>query len=77
VVRNQDGIPYGISSLVQNEMSNPLAFKYTQLGNHGWSDDFIANIFAEVKITKDLTFKSSINGKKLIGEAGILHLFII
>ncbi|MCQ4140182.1 MULTISPECIES: SusC/RagA family TonB-linked outer membrane protein [Chryseobacterium] len=64
VVRNQDGIPYGISSLVQNEMSNPLAFKYTQLGNHGWSDDFIANIFAEVKITKDLTFKSSINGKK-------------
>ncbi|WP_288460884.1 TonB-dependent receptor [uncultured Chryseobacterium sp.] len=64
VVRNADGIPYGISSLVQNEMSNPLAFKYTQLGNHGWSDDFIANIFAEVKITKDLTFKSSINGKK-------------
>lgn len=64
VVRNQDGIPYGISSLVQNEMSNPLAFKYTQLGNHGWSDDFIANIFAEVKITKDLIFKSSINGKK-------------
>lgn len=64
VVRNADGIPYGISSLVQNEMSNPLAFKYTQLGNHGWSDDFIANIFAEVKINKDLTFKSSINGKK-------------
>ncbi|WP_294312920.1 TonB-dependent receptor [uncultured Chryseobacterium sp.] len=64
VVRDANGIPYGISSLVQNEMSNPLAFKYTQLGNNGWSNDFIGNVFAEVKIIKDLTFKSSINGKK-------------
>lgn len=64
VIRDANGIPYGISSLVQNEMSNPLAFKYTQQGNHGWSDDFIANVFAEVKIMKELTFKSSINGKK-------------
>ncbi|WP_294224957.1 SusC/RagA family TonB-linked outer membrane protein, partial [uncultured Chryseobacterium sp.] len=64
VIRDANGIPYGISSLVQNEMSNPLAFKYTQLGNNGWSNDFIGNVFAEVKIIKDLTFKSSINGKK-------------
>lgn len=64
VVRNENGIPYGISTLVPNEMANPLAFKYTQLGNYGWSDDFIANVFADVKITRDLTFRSSINGKK-------------
>lgn len=64
VVRDANGVPYGISSLVQNEMTNPLAFRYTQLGNTGWSDDFIANVFADLKIMKDLTFRSSINGKK-------------
>lgn len=64
VVRDPNGVPYGISNLVQSEMTNPLAFRYTQLGNTGWSDDFIANVYADLKIMKDLTFRSSINGKK-------------
>lgn len=64
LIRDKNGVPYGVSSLVQNEMVNPLAFKATKQGNYGWSNDFIANIFAEAKIMQDLTFKSSINGKK-------------
>lgn len=64
IVRDENGNPYGISPYVNQEMSNPKAFRYTQLGNFNWSDDFIGNVYAEVKILKSLTFKSSLNGKK-------------
>lgn len=78
IVRDPYGNPYGISTLVGQEMSNPLAFRYTQLGNSGWSDDFIANIFAEVKFLKDFTFKSSINGKKAYwGNQNFTPLFYL
>lgn len=44
IVRDENGNPYGISPYVNQEMTNPLAFKYTQLGNKNWSDDFIGNV---------------------------------
>ena len=44
-------------------MSNPLAFQQTQLGNYNWSDDFVGNVYAELKLLKDFTFKSTLNGK--------------
>ena len=44
-------------------MSNPLAFKQTQLGNYNWSDDFVGNVYAELKLLKDFTFRSTLNGK--------------
>ncbi|WP_312076135.1 TonB-dependent receptor [Chryseobacterium sp.] len=64
IVRDPNGNPYGISPYVNQEMTNPLAFKYTQLGNKNWSDDFIGNVFAEIKFLNHFTFKSSLNGKK-------------
>ncbi len=64
LIRDENGNPYGISHYVNQEMSNPLAFKRTQMGNYGWSDDFIANVFAEVKFLKNFTFRPSLNGKK-------------
>lgn len=64
IVRDANGNPYGISPYVNQEMSNPNAFRYTQLGNKNWSDNIIGNVFAEVKFLKNLTFKSSLNGKK-------------
>ncbi|MCU7616423.1 TonB-dependent receptor [Chryseobacterium sp. PBS4-4] len=63
IIRDGNGNPYGISHWVNKEMSNPLAFKQTQLGRYNWSDDMIANIFAEIKFNKNFTFKSSVNGK--------------
>ncbi|MFC0345311.1 SusC/RagA family TonB-linked outer membrane protein [Epilithonimonas hispanica] len=63
IVRDQNGNPYGISPYVSKEMTNPLAFKQTQLGMYRWSDDIIANVFAEIKPVKNITFKSSMNGK--------------
>lgn len=45
-------------------MSNPLAYRHTQKGKYGWSDDFVGNVFAELKLTEGLTFKTTLNGKK-------------
>lgn len=64
IIRDENGNPYGISPYVNQEMSNPRAFRYTQLGNSNWSNDFIANVFAEVKFLNHFTFKTSLNGKK-------------
>lgn len=78
IVRDANGNPYGISHFVNQEMSNPLAFKYTQQGNHGWTDDFIANAFADIKFLKHFNFKSSINGKKAYwGSQSFTPLFYL
>jgi len=63
IIRDQNGNPYGISKYVSKEMTNPLAFQQVQKGRYRWSDDIIANVFAEVKLQKNLTFRSSMNGK--------------
>ncbi|SHK63079.1 SusC/RagA family TonB-linked outer membrane protein [Epilithonimonas mollis] len=64
IIRDLNGNPYGISPWVNQEMSNPLAYRYTQQGRYGWSDDFVGNVFAELKLTEGLTFKTTLNGKK-------------
>ncbi|MCT2409399.1 TonB-dependent receptor [Chryseobacterium antibioticum] len=63
IVRDANGNPYGISPYVSKEMSNPLAFQETQRGRYKWSDDIVANVFGELKINKNLNFKSTVNGK--------------
>lgn len=63
IVRDINGNPYGISSYVSKEMSNPLAFQETQRGRYKWSDDIVANVFGDLKINKHLNFKSTVNGK--------------
>jgi len=78
IIRNENGNPYGISPYVNQEMSNPLAFKYTQLGNRNWSDDFIGNVFAEVKFLNNFTLRSSLNGKKAYwGSQNFTPLFYL
>jgi len=63
LIRDAFGNPYGVSTIVENEMTNPLAFRQTQLGRYNWSDDFVANIFAELKFLQHFTFKTTLNGK--------------
>jgi len=78
LIRDNNGNPYGISHYVNQEMSNPLAFRQTQQGNYNWSDDFIANVFAEIKFLDHFTFKSSINGKKAYwGSQSFTPLFYL
>ncbi|MNQ29119.1 Vitamin B12 transporter BtuB [compost metagenome] len=63
VIRNEDGIPYGISELVGQEMTNPLAYAKTRLGNYDWSDDLVGNAYFEAAISKHFKFRTTFGGK--------------
>jgi TonB-dependent starch-binding outer membrane protein SusC len=60
LVRNAAGNPYGISQYVGQEMSNPVAYVQTQVGNYGWSDKIVGNGFVEIEPVKGLKIKSNI-----------------
>jgi TonB-dependent starch-binding outer membrane protein SusC len=60
---NENGNYYGISGYVGNEISNPLAYIQTRLGNYGWADNFVGNAFAEVAPVEGLKIRSTISGK--------------
>lgn len=63
VIRDENGNPYGISQMVGQEMTNPLAYEKTRLGNYNWSDDFVGNAYLEFTPIEELTFRSSVGGK--------------
>ena len=63
VIRDPHGNPYGISSIVGQEMTNPLAYIQTRLGSYGWSDNIVGNAYLQAAITKDLIVKSTIGAK--------------
>ncbi len=63
VIRDPNGNPYGISSIVGQEMTNPLAYIETKRGQFGWSDNFVGNAYLQAAITKDLIVKSSVGAK--------------
>ncbi len=61
--RDSNGNPYGISTLVSQEMSNPLAYQQTLLGNYGWADNFVGNAYLEFEPIKGLKIRSTLGGK--------------
>ncbi|GGZ29249.1 SusC/RagA family TonB-linked outer membrane protein [Echinicola pacifica] len=63
VVRDPFGRPYGISTIVAQEMTNPLAYTQTRLGNYGWSDNFVGNVYAEAEPIKGLRLRSTLGAK--------------
>ncbi len=63
VVVDAQGRPYGISRYVGQEMTNPLAYIQTRLGNYGWSDNFVGDVYAEVEPVKGLKLKSDLGSK--------------
>jgi len=63
VVRDRNGNPYGISQYVAQEMTNPVAFIQTRLGNYNWSDNIVGNAFAELMPIEGLKFRSSLGTK--------------
>jgi TonB-linked SusC/RagA family outer membrane protein len=62
-VKNAAGNYYGISNAVQQEMTNPLAYIQTRLGNYSWADNFVGNVYAEITPIEGLKLKSTLNGK--------------
>ncbi len=63
IFRDANGNPYGISPWVTQEMSNPLAYTQTRLGNYGWSDNFVGNAYLEIEPISGLKFRSTLGGK--------------
>ncbi len=63
VIRDANGNPYGISTIVGQEMTNPVAYMQTRLGGYNWSDDIIGNAFLELNLTNDIKIKSTLGGK--------------
>ncbi len=78
MIRDANGNLYGISPWVNQEMSNPLAYRYTQQGRNGWSDDFVGNVFVDLKLAPGLNFKTTLNGKKSFwGSEGFTPKFYL
>lgn len=62
-VKSPDGRFYGISQYVGNEMSNPLAYIQTRLGNYGSADNIVGNAFLEAEPIEGLKFRTTIGTK--------------
>ena len=58
VVRNSEGLPYGISRYMSSEILNPVAATAVNQGS-GWADKIVGNGFAEIEPIKGLKFRSS------------------
>lgn len=63
VLRDENGNPYGISDVVGQEMTNPLAYAKTRLGQFAWSDDFLGNMYFEIQPVEFIKFKTSLGAK--------------
>ena len=77
VVRDENGNPYGISSLVTSEILNPLAALKIAQGN-GWSDKIVGNVYAEVEPIRGLKLRSSIGADLAFwGDEGFQPLYYL
>jgi TonB-linked SusC/RagA family outer membrane protein len=61
--RDAQGRPYGISTIVTQEITNPLAYITTRLGNYNWAHNIVGNAYLEVQPIPGLRFRSSIGTK--------------
>lgn len=78
VIRDPNGNPYGISNYVGQEMTNPVAYIQTRLGQYGWSDDIVGNAFLEATPIKGLKIRSTLGAKKAYwGNIGYTPLFFL
>ena len=78
VLRDANGNPYGISSIVGQEMTNPLAYIETRRGNYGWSDNFVGNAYLQAQITKKLVVRSTVGAKLAYwGDQGFNPVFYL
>ncbi|WP_310559503.1 TonB-dependent receptor [Flavobacterium sp.] len=64
IIRDANGNPYGISTPVGQEMTNPVAYAKTRLGNYNWSDDFVGNAFLDFTPIKKVKFRTSVGLKR-------------
>lgn len=59
VVKDANGVPYGISTLVTSEVVNPVAALSIAQGS-GWSDKLVGNLHVEFSPIERLKFRSAV-----------------
>jgi len=64
LVRNAQGLPYGISNYVSQEIVNPLAQEQLQNGNYNWSHNLFGDVYLQIEPIKGLVIKTEIAGKQ-------------
>ncbi|MEO6732465.1 MAG: TonB-dependent receptor [Ferruginibacter sp.] len=78
VLRDIAGNPYGISSVVGQEMTNPLAYMKTRLGGNNWSDDIVGNAYLEAAPVRGLKIRTTVGAKKAFwGSKGFTPVFYL
>ncbi len=78
IILDPNGIPYGISNYVGQEMTNPLAYIQTRLGQYNWSDDIVGNAYLEATPIKGLRIRSTVGVKKAYwGNIGFTPVFYL
>jgi TonB-linked SusC/RagA family outer membrane protein len=63
LMTDANGNPYGLSNTVQNNMTNPLAYVKTRLGNYDWSDNFVGNTYVEMTPLQGLKIRTTVGAK--------------
>jgi TonB-linked SusC/RagA family outer membrane protein len=64
IERNAQGLPYGISNYVFNEITNPLAQEQELQGDYNWSHNLIGDAYLEIEPIHGLKIRSEIAGKQ-------------
>jgi TonB-linked SusC/RagA family outer membrane protein len=78
IIKDANGNPYGISNYVGQEMTNPIAYIQTRLGQYNWSDDIVGNAFLEATPIKGLKLRSSLGAKKAYyGNIGFTPVYLL
>lgn len=63
-VRNNLGQYFGISNYVHQELTNPLAYVQTQLGNYGFGSNLLGSAFVEITPIAGLKLRSQYSAKQ-------------
>lgn len=63
IFRDGNGNPYGISSLVTNEMANPLAYQESRRGQEAYAHNIMGNVYGEIEPIAGLKFRTTASGK--------------
>ncbi|WP_423818626.1 TonB-dependent receptor [Salinimicrobium sp. TIG7-5_MAKvit] len=63
IITDANGNPYGVSSIVEESMANPLAYIQTRLGNYDYSDNIVGNVFLEAEPLEGLKFRSTLGAR--------------
>jgi TonB-linked SusC/RagA family outer membrane protein len=64
VLKDENGNPYGISPNVGQEMTNPLAYAQTRLGQYNWGDNFSGSAYLDINFTSKLKFRTALGANK-------------